>query len=425
MALKLSNNAVSKLASSLAADATILAVLPGEGSKYPTLSAGDWFPLTVVKSDGSFEIMRCTARATDTLTVSRAQEGTAALAFNAGDRVELRFTAAVFLALAQIDGALSFSQLTVNSQGNATNPFTVNGASNTNGAGIFLIGNGATTPNKTIRSHNGNLEVVNSSYSAVILSLNDAGDVAVSGSLKRAGNIVWDAGNFDPASKQAAGNYAKSTNNVVTFDWGTHQVGQLGLTIDANYQGYLWHSGNFNPANYAIKSVHQDDGNVNGSVWGGLLSDYLATQLAGKQASGNYMRGVTGNGFTVGWDSGANHLNFFVDGNLVGFVVSDERAKKNITPSSTDALARVKALEFVEFDFIDSPYLPKKHVDNGVIAQQAQRINPNWIDKPPADHPDAYLGLNLQYLLMDAMRAIQQLSSEVDELKAELERNSK
>ncbi|AFN39129.1 tail fiber protein [Burkholderia phage BcepMigl] len=424
MALKLSNNSVSKLASSLTAGATSLAVLPGEGAKFPTLAAGDWFPLTVVKSDGSLEIMRCTARTTDTLTVSRAQEGTAALAFSAGDRVELRFTNAVFAVLAQIDGAPAFSQLTVNSQGNATNPFTVNGATNTNGAGIFLIGNGATTPNKTIRSHNGKLEIVNSSYGAVIWSLADTGSMDAAQRPTWAGFTPWDTGNFDPATKQAAGNYAKSTNNTVTFDWGTHQVGQLGLTIDTIYQGYLWHSGNFNPANYAIKSVHQDNGNINGSVWGGLLSDYLAAQLSGKQATGNYMRGITGNGFTVGWDSGSNHLNFFVDNNLVGFVVSDERAKKNIAPSAADALARVNALDFVEFDFIDSPYLPKKHVDNGVIAQQARLINPNWIDEPPADHPDAYLGLNLQYLLLDAMRAIQQLSFKVEELEAELTRKA-
>ncbi|ACR15052.1 putative tail fiber protein [Burkholderia phage BcepIL02] len=92
MALKLANNAISKLAGAVAANATSLALTPGDGAKYPALGAGDWFPLTVVKSDGSYEVMRCTARNVDTLTVSRAQESTAALAFAAGDRVELRFT---------------------------------------------------------------------------------------------------------------------------------------------------------------------------------------------------------------------------------------------------------------------------------------------------------------------------------------------
>src|SRR5690606_32111243 len=40
-----------------------------------------------------FEIMRCTARNGDTLTVVRAQEGTSAITFSAGDVVELRLTA--------------------------------------------------------------------------------------------------------------------------------------------------------------------------------------------------------------------------------------------------------------------------------------------------------------------------------------------
>ncbi|AEZ50875.1 tail fiber protein [Burkholderia phage DC1] len=120
MALKLANNAVSKLAGAVAANATSIAVTPGDGAKYPTLSAGDWFPLTVVKSDGSLEVMRCTARTTDTLTVSRAQEGTAALAFAAGDRVELRFTAAAAMSFASLTGAQFTGDVSVYSQANDT-----------------------------------------------------------------------------------------------------------------------------------------------------------------------------------------------------------------------------------------------------------------------------------------------------------------
>lgn len=92
MALKLANNAVSALASAINSSSLSIALAPGDGAKFPSLAAGDWFPVTVVKSTGALEIMRCTARAGDTLTVMRAQEGTAALDFAAGDRVELRLT---------------------------------------------------------------------------------------------------------------------------------------------------------------------------------------------------------------------------------------------------------------------------------------------------------------------------------------------
>ena len=95
MALKLANNAASRLTGAITAAATTFSVTPGEGAKFPALDAGDWFPLTLVKSDGSLEIVRCTARSSDTFTVERAQEGTPAIDFAAGDRVELRLTKAV------------------------------------------------------------------------------------------------------------------------------------------------------------------------------------------------------------------------------------------------------------------------------------------------------------------------------------------
>lgn len=94
MAVLLTNNAITKLASSVTTGATSIALTAGTGALFPSPSGGNWFPVTVIKSDGSLEIMRCTARSTDTLTVTRAQEGTTAKAFSAGDRVELRLTVA-------------------------------------------------------------------------------------------------------------------------------------------------------------------------------------------------------------------------------------------------------------------------------------------------------------------------------------------
>lgn len=95
MTVLVANNAVSRLAGGLSSAATALGVMPGDGAKFPAISDGNWFPLTLVKSDGTLEIVKCTARAADALTIARAQEGTQALEFSAGDRVELRITKAV------------------------------------------------------------------------------------------------------------------------------------------------------------------------------------------------------------------------------------------------------------------------------------------------------------------------------------------
>lgn len=96
MTIKLANNVGSRLSSPISESDTAISVLAGEGVKFPTLAEGETFPVTVVKADGTLEIMRCTARSGDMLTVLRAQEGTAPQEFSIGDRIELRITAAVF-----------------------------------------------------------------------------------------------------------------------------------------------------------------------------------------------------------------------------------------------------------------------------------------------------------------------------------------
>lgn len=95
MALKLANNAVGQIADNITTSETSIILKPGQGQNFPALGAGDWFPLTVLRPDGAFEIMRCTARSGDTLTVLRGQENTSPISFLLNDRVELRMTAGV------------------------------------------------------------------------------------------------------------------------------------------------------------------------------------------------------------------------------------------------------------------------------------------------------------------------------------------
>jgi hypothetical protein len=100
MTVLVTNNATSRLASSIASGATTLTVTTGEGAKYPSPASGaEWFPVTLIKDTGTLEIVRCTSRSGDVLTIQRAQEGTTAQAFAAGDRVELRMTAAAIAEL--------------------------------------------------------------------------------------------------------------------------------------------------------------------------------------------------------------------------------------------------------------------------------------------------------------------------------------
>jgi hypothetical protein len=91
--LKLMNNAIGRLTAGMSVVDTTATLVSGNGALFPALGVGEFFPATIIRaSDSAREIVKVTARSTDVLTVTRAQEGTSALIFIAGDRVELRLT---------------------------------------------------------------------------------------------------------------------------------------------------------------------------------------------------------------------------------------------------------------------------------------------------------------------------------------------
>lgn len=93
MTVKYTNNAVSTLAAGISSGATSLTVASGQGVLFPTLTGADVFYVTLHNLAGVIEIVKVTARATDTFTIVRAQDGTTARSWNTGDSVELRVIA--------------------------------------------------------------------------------------------------------------------------------------------------------------------------------------------------------------------------------------------------------------------------------------------------------------------------------------------
>ena len=92
--IQFANNAHSTLASGISDSATSITVASGHGTRFPTLTGSQFFFATLIDTSNNLEIVKCTARSTDVLTVTRAQESTSAQAFSSGDRIELRITAA-------------------------------------------------------------------------------------------------------------------------------------------------------------------------------------------------------------------------------------------------------------------------------------------------------------------------------------------
>lgn len=93
MGIKLKNNVVGFLSTAISASDTGVALQAGNGANFPALGATDYFYATLVSAAGTYEIVKVTARATDSMTIVRAQEGTTANSFASGSRVEMRVTA--------------------------------------------------------------------------------------------------------------------------------------------------------------------------------------------------------------------------------------------------------------------------------------------------------------------------------------------
>lgn len=93
MGIKFANSAFATLAAGINSSVTSITLTTGQGARFPSLAGGDYFFATLIDTSNNLEIVKCTARATDVLTVVRAQESTTARAFATGDRIELRVTA--------------------------------------------------------------------------------------------------------------------------------------------------------------------------------------------------------------------------------------------------------------------------------------------------------------------------------------------
>jgi len=102
------NNANSTLASPINNTATTIVLALGTGAKFPSPGAGQYFVMTLNDTATGlvYEIVHCTARSGDTLTVSRGQEGTTAVSWLAGDITFCGVTAGMLAVMAQSDSAV-------------------------------------------------------------------------------------------------------------------------------------------------------------------------------------------------------------------------------------------------------------------------------------------------------------------------------
>ena len=190
MPVLFTNNATTTLGSSLLVGATSLTVSSGTGALFPTTTSG-FFYAALINSSNQIEFVKVTGRSSDTFTIVRAQNGSTARAYSAGDKVELRLISAALENFVQLDGAQTitgaktFSGAITLSGGGAlsgtyTGAPTFSGNPTFSGTPVFsnsisLTGGSINTTNFKIMQESGKLVVKYGS--TVILSISSTGDV--------------------------------------------------------------------------------------------------------------------------------------------------------------------------------------------------------------------------------------------------------
>jgi hypothetical protein len=155
MGIKFTNNAEGALASGITAGATTLTLGSGEGDLFPAVSGSDFFYATIIDVSGNREIIKCTSRTAASnvfTTIVRAQDNTAARAFSAGDKVQLRVTAAV-LTQWEADMALAHNQNT--DVGTSSNIFQLGtvGPNIKNNSSVVELKNAGDTAFASLKAH--------------------------------------------------------------------------------------------------------------------------------------------------------------------------------------------------------------------------------------------------------------------------------
>lgn len=120
MALKLANNAVSRLAASITEIASSVSIQSADIGKFPLLAEGDWHPVTIFDAAGNMEILKVTARNGNVLTVERGQEGTAAKPFSADSGIEIRLTSGIINVISEAAGRFDSANYYTRAQADQT-----------------------------------------------------------------------------------------------------------------------------------------------------------------------------------------------------------------------------------------------------------------------------------------------------------------
>jgi hypothetical protein len=110
------------------------------------------------------------------------------------------------------------------------------------------------------------------------------------------------------------------------------------------------------------------------------------------------------------WIVASGYFEVLIDGSAYGvsFFPSDEKIKKNIVPTTYNALDTVEQIEFKEFDFDPEKSIKVGHVKCGITAQQVQSIDSNLVEMQ-----GDFLTPKLDQMVYVSLKAIQEMNETI------------
>lgn len=135
--------------------------------------------------------------------------------------------------------------------------------------------------------------------------------------------------------------------------------------------------------------------------------------------------GFSGSVFNISW-TGA-YADLWIDSTNIGqiYTTSDYRIKKNISPQTVPAISRVMALKPVVYETADIGIFKSDGIEReGFLAHELQEVIPSAVngqkDAVTATGGLAPQSINLAPVMSVAVKAIQEMKAEIDELRIEL-----
>ena len=247
------NNAATTLASNITNVATTLTVASGTGALFPSPTGSNYSYVTLINAAGTvLEIVKLTARSTDTLTITRAQEGTNASAFSTGDKVELRVTAAGMTDTFN-NGGVQSATVVAGTGISVTSSTTTGAATATvNNTGVTSVAAGTGI---SVSASTGGVTITNAGVTSV------AAGTGISVSASTGGVTITNSQPFSGSTSQLAKawvvfvgssgtiNGSFNVSSITRLNTGYYQVNFTTAMPNANYSAFASAQGGSSPPN--------------------------------------------------------------------------------------------------------------------------------------------------------------------------------